>query len=121
MAYPYASTDDLKRYLRSNQDKITIGSESTDDLTLTELLLFIQDQAKILDEQMSAEGFTLSDETCRYIVIRWSAYEVYRSLYPRSSVNEIPLAVQGWKSDADSKLIAMKELNRLSPASLGGW
>lgn len=122
MAYSYASTDDLKRYLRSNQSKITVGNESTDDLTLMELSLFIEDQAKILDEQKSAEGFTLSEETCRYIVIRWTAYEVYRSLYPRASVNEIPLAVQGWKKDADDKLAEMKGSKKLTPGALGaGW
>jgi len=121
MSSPYASSADLKRYLRSGQDKIKIGDADTDDLTEGELHSFIEDQEKILDEQISVEDFVLSDEVCRYIVIRWAAYEVYRSLYPRASVNEIPLAVQGWKIDADNKLAAMKESKKSIPGRLGGW
>jgi len=64
--------------------------------------LILQIDAKI-DVKLAARGVSAGSYTTvlKYIATRYVAYEVYRIVYPRIGVNEIPVAVSGWKKDAD--------------------
>jgi hypothetical protein len=123
MALKYASVDDIKRYLRSEQDKIKIGQqgEENTDVNEDEVESFITDIEVKLDEKLTALDITLTNGACRYVAVRWACYEIYRSLYPRASINEIPLAVQGWKKDADEFLDDMVQDKKTSAGAIGDW
>lgn len=108
----YATLADIKRYLRSEYptdsglNKINIGQagDYTTDVNEDEVNLFITDIETKLTETLTSKGISITTAAGRYMVIRWVCYEIYRVLYPRASVNEIPAAVQGWKKEADEFL-----------------
>jgi hypothetical protein len=123
VALKYASLDDIKRYLRSEQDKIKIGEEgeANIDLDEDEAIAFIEDVETKLDEKLTALEVTLTTGACKYIATHWASYEIYRSIYPRASVNEIPAAVNGWKKDADEFLKDLVETKKASAGAIGDW
>lgn len=119
----YATLDDIKRYLRSNQDKISIGQEGEAliDIDETEVESFIEDLETKLAEVVESKGISLSMGASKYIIIRWVCHDIYRALYPRASVNEIPMAVQGWKKDADEFLEMKIEGSEESAGEICDW
>lgn len=120
MSLQYASVDDVKRYLRANQ-KIMIGSpgETQADISTEEIEAFIGDAEAKLDGLLN--GSSINTGLARFIVVRWACVDIYRSLYPRSSVNEIPQAVLAWKEDADEVLKTVKEQLAGSVGAIGDW
>ena len=102
MALKYATVPDVQRYLRTDKNKIVLGLENSADMNDADFEAFIQDAEDNLDSELG--GLTIDNNSAKFIVIRWAIVDIYRALYPMSSVNEIPQTVLGWKKDADEKL-----------------
>lgn len=120
MSLQYATAEDVNRYLRAN-DKIKVGpsGQADNDISTDEVIDFLQDAEDKLDGLLS--GASIDSRIARYIVIRWACVDIYRSLYPRSSVNEIPSAVLGWKEEADKAMEMAKEQATGAVGAIGDW
>ena len=120
MSLQYAEVADVNRYLRANQ-KIMVGpsGQTNTDISISEIEAFLQDAEDKLNGLLN--GGSINAGLARFIVIRWAAVDIYRALYPRSSVNEIPSAVLGWKEDADNILETVKQDLGGSIGAIGDW
>ena len=104
-----------------NENELTLGG--TDYIarpTIEAQILKID--AKI-DAKLEARGVSASSYTTllKYVAERYVAYEVYRIVYPRVGVNEIPVAVSGWKKDADEIFEDLEKAKSRGVASFGEW
>lgn len=120
MSLQYATAEDVNRYLRAN-DKIKIGppGQADNDISTNEVVDFLQDAEDRLDGLLN--GVSINSKIARYIVIRWACVDIYTSLYPRSSVNEIPQAVLRWQEKADEALQTAKEQATGAAGAIGDW
>jgi len=117
--------DDLKRLLRTPQNKIIIGNVNVDgiepSLTNGEAEEYIWDEDRIIDSELSNKYIvpftkcTLAPNKGFYpppikqISQCRAAYNIYVSLFPANDPNELPAAVEYWRKRANElmeKLLA---------------
>lgn len=124
----YTTVEDVMLLLQADAGKFKVGETelvpgTTDYIakpTIEAQILKID--AKI-DAKLEARGVSASSYTTllKYVAERYVAYEIYRIVYPRVSVNEIPAAVSDWKKDADEIFEDLEKAKGRAVASFGEW
>ena len=110
MAYtpvPYAEAADVKRILRTTNNKIRIGDDSNDTLTNTDLSGYILEASKMIDAALMtvvSEGYIPLSNSSNYPEIsfaapRLTAYLIYRDIYQAYRRENLPMGPSGWFED----------------------
>ena len=124
----YTTIDDVLLLLQADAGKFKVGeaelTPGTTDYIAKPTIesLITQIDAKI-DVKLAARGVSAGSYTTvlKYVATRYVAYEVYRIVYPRVGVNEIPVAVSGWKKDADEIFEELGTGANRPAGALGNW
>lgn len=119
MALSYGNVNDVKRLLQVDKGKIKVGQAIEDDITESNFQAFIQDAEDRLTGLLGTR--TITTAVGKYIVNRWAAVDIYRSLYPRSSVNEIPAAVLKWADEAQDLFDKVQSGSGESVGAFADW
>jgi len=113
----YATSTDVKTFLRTAKDIIRLGDASTDDLNSTDLDFFIDMAESDINGMIYSVGTPLActnsvvEKFMRNLTVYRTAYVLYDSL-SRGSAKDRPVAVSDWqkKSDEMIDLINNKEM-----------
>lgn len=135
MAYtptPYTTLDDVKRILRTSNNKIRIGN-NPGEISEADINGFILDASRFIDGYCrSVIGFTsipIPDYSEKMEVVfaagRLACFFIYQAMYPSYRSENLGAGVGGWMDDAKQQLQLFKEhvndgvYTDLSPATGG--
>lgn len=105
---PYTDQNSVARILRSSKQKIKIGDEENDDISMADVDEYILDAGRFIDSMLMKvldDGHLPITNYSQYpelgyIAPRLTAFFIYRDLYSAYKIEELPGGPKGWIDDS---------------------